>query len=542
MFGRSFPLAWLLVAILCSPSAAVAQSQGGTELEPAALNRFEASIEQLRLKLATPSFAAGIVKDGKLVWGRGFGYADVENKVVPDVHTPYHLASLTKTFAATILLQLADEGQVGLDDPVAEYGLELPSDGVVTVRHLFSHTSEDPPGRYYRYNGARFGRLDWVIRSVTGRSYGDLLEERIVRPLKLSDTSPSNYAENYESVLSRLARPYEVGESGKPEPGEYPTYFGTAAGLVSSVADVAEHATAVAEGRLIEPETRDLAFTPTLSTTGERLPYGLGWFTQEFLGAPLVWHYGYWNCNSSLIITVPQQRLTFIILTNTDALSRGFGLGYGDVLASPAAIAFLETFVAPAILGEPVPQIDWAADEAALAENLSSLGNSNLAGLAKSELMAEWSIHNARGDHEAAERLYRVHSRVFARSRWAELSEREPLVLIDGVGNREDRTEEFTLDADGRYRIFAVGELMPYQVFDYGWIEEAESGEVVWRMDASNTVHAGGGPSNARVDQTVSLMAGSYRLRYRSDGGHAYGQWNVFPPDDQFWGIAIFSE
>jgi CubicO group peptidase (beta-lactamase class C family) len=190
MLKRMIPWTTLVVAILVA-AGYIGQRQSASELDIRTARRLEQQLESLRQRLRTPSFAAGIARDGELVWAKGFGYADVENQIEPTEHTPYHLASLTKTFASTILLQLVEEGLVDLDASITDYGLEIPSDGVITVRHLFSHTSEDPPGRYYRYNGARFGRLDWIIRAVTSESFGDLLEERIVRRTGLDDTSPS---------------------------------------------------------------------------------------------------------------------------------------------------------------------------------------------------------------------------------------------------------------------------------------------------------------------------------------------------------------
>src|SRR6185503_14476456 len=123
----------------------------------ARIARFETLLESLRQELKIPAYSAAIVKDQKVIWAKGFGYADVENKIPATEHTSYHLASLTKTFASTILMQLVQEGKINLDDPVSKYGIALESNGVIRVRHLFSHTSEGNPGERYSYNGNRFG-------------------------------------------------------------------------------------------------------------------------------------------------------------------------------------------------------------------------------------------------------------------------------------------------------------------------------------------------------------------------------------------------
>jgi hypothetical protein len=82
--------------------------------------------------------------------------------------------------------------------------------------------------------------------------------------------------------------------------------------------------------------------------------------------------------------------------------------------------------------------------------------------------------------------------------------------------------------------------VLPWERYDYGWIEDAESGDVVWERTEANSDHAGGIASNRRADETITLPAGRYRLRYVSDGGHAFDSWAGFPPDDRFWGIAVF--
>jgi len=112
---------------------------------------------------------------------------------------------------------------------------------------------------------------------------------------------------------------------------------------------------------------------------------------------------------------------------------------------------------------------------------------------------------------------------------------------VRSPGSRsQDLTEEFSLSEDSEIRVYAVGEIVPGRVYDSGWIEDAGTGETVWQMTEANTEHAGGAVSNKRADQVITLRAGTYRLRYTSDRGHAFGDWQAFPPDDVFWGIVVF--
>jgi CubicO group peptidase (beta-lactamase class C family) len=84
-----------------------------------------------------------------------------------------------------------------------------------------------------------------------------------------------------------------------------------------------------------------------ISTTGKTLPYGLGWFVQEIEGVKINWHYGYWIGMSSLIIRVPDKKISFVLMANSDMLSAPYPLGSGDLSRSPYAMEFLKSYVLP---------------------------------------------------------------------------------------------------------------------------------------------------------------------------------------------------
>ena len=191
-------LVTLILTVAIAGQAIFVQATGARATDAATqssdaerIARLETLLENLRQELKIPAYSAAIVKDQKVLWAKGFGYADVENKIPATEHTPYHLASLTKTFASTILMQLVQEGKIKLDDPVSKYGITLESDGVIRVRHLLSHTSEGNPGEQYRYNGNRFAELDKVVQGATGKSFGELLIANILDPLGMNETAPN---------------------------------------------------------------------------------------------------------------------------------------------------------------------------------------------------------------------------------------------------------------------------------------------------------------------------------------------------------------
>jgi len=114
------------------------------------------------------------------------------------------------------------------------------------------------------------------------------------------------------------------------------------------------------------------------------------------------------------------------------------------------------------------------------------------------------------------------------------------LAQLTHMGNDEDASTTLRLTEQTRLRILAVGEGRNGEMFDYGWIEDSD-GRTVWKMKYAETDPAGGSDKNRSVDGVITLPAGNYVLRYRSDGSHSYNDWNTDPPDDpESWGISVF--
>jgi CubicO group peptidase (beta-lactamase class C family) len=104
------------------------------------LARFEKQADELRTRLKIPGVSAVIVKDQQVLWAQGFGFADLENRIPATPETLYHVASLTKTFAATLLMQLVEKGQLDLDEPMSHYSSDFKDDSV-KVKHLLEDRS-----------------------------------------------------------------------------------------------------------------------------------------------------------------------------------------------------------------------------------------------------------------------------------------------------------------------------------------------------------------------------------------------------------------
>lgn len=659
--------------------------------ESARIASFETQLESLRQELKIPAYSAAIVKNQKVIWAKGFGYADVENKIPATEHTAYHLASLTKTFASTILMGLVQEGKIKLDDPVSKYGITLESDGVIRVRHLFSHTSEGNPGEQYRYNGNRFAELDKVIERATGKSFAELLIANILDPLGMNETAPNvprivstkspnaagevvraaeaevkaavmdiisgfnsgnvdqierrlapqqnrfqgeggfltsfidatelrgafqagfkvkmevnnleaavygdsaittfftattitppngpvrtegpwrssifwnkqdgawklvhshqsplgrgliteKHQQRFDTVTKMLAQPYALDREFKITKISYPQGFSTSAGLISTVLDMAKYDIAIDQNKFLTKETQQLAFTPTVSTRGEPLPYGLGWFTQNYKGTKMLWHYGYWTGNSSFILKVPEQNITFIIMANSDNLSRPTDLGSGNALSSPVGMAFLKTFVFPEKFGESLPEIGWNAPITELKKQFNAVATKPYADVYSTDLVTKVRIYQNVGRASDVTPLMKMYGELYSKPMPDELVKLSVIAQIVQVLDNEDKSVAFSLAKREDVRIFAIGEGQAGGMFDYGWIEDVDKGSRVWEMQEPKTTHAGGAGKNRKIDAVITLPPGNYKLRYKSDDSHAFDHWNALPPDINFWGIAVYKK
>lgn len=318
---------------------------------------FERDVEQLRQTLKIPGLSAAIVKDQKVLWMHGFGFADLANRVPATPDTLYHVASVTKTFGSTLALQLVEKGQLSLEEPIAPYSPSRYSgtitDPRVQIRHILSHTSAGTPGDAFAYNGNLYDAITPVIEKKYGASFRDVITQRILDPLQMTESVPGHdvtddpeLARRYAPALARFAIPYAYYGKGEIVRAAYPGKdIGAAAGLLSTVRDLAKYDIAIDRHVLLQPKTQELAWTPFVSNKGERLPYGLGWFTDVYRGERLIWHTGNWGSGfSALYFKVPARNVTMILLANSEALADGFHVpGAGQT--NPFSCAFLRHFV-----------------------------------------------------------------------------------------------------------------------------------------------------------------------------------------------------
>src|SRR5215210_4717748 len=316
-------------------------------------------LEALRQQAGIPGMSAALVREGSIVWERGFGFANVTTRVRATPDTPFLVANLSETVAATLLLQCVEQKRIDLDTPVRRYDVALPEESA-TARQILSHTAADGPGETFLYSPDRFVHLTELMEWCAPQPYRKSVAHRILNRLAMRDSVPGTdlqdpqlplpeglFApedlENYRRVLERLAVAYKVDSRGRPERLLLPPAPVTAAGgLVSTVRDLAKFDTALDQMVLLEEDTLNAAWRPALDRRGAQAPTGLGWFVQTHRNKRVVWHFGYVpNAYSSLVMKLPEYNLTLILLANSDGLSAPFQLGAGDVTKSLFASLFL---------------------------------------------------------------------------------------------------------------------------------------------------------------------------------------------------------
>ena len=314
-------------------------------------------LDALRKQAGIPGMSAVVVKDGAVIWEKGYGYQNTAGKVAATPDTPYLVGDLSETLAAVMLLRCSERRQVYLDDTIRKYGAELP-DADVTIRQILSHTSPafDPP---FTFSPERYSQLTTVMEHCEPRSYRKSLAE-LLGQMAMNDSVPGTDLwrsdsvfregefsgediDHYRQVLERMATPYKVDTRGRGDPTELaPIGISSAGGLVSTVRDLARFDITLDANQILHQDALDQAWNPVQTTSGFVSPMGLGWFVQNHRGERVVWHFGLVpNAFSSLMMKLPERKLTFILLANSDGLSAPFQLSQGDVTRSLFAALFL---------------------------------------------------------------------------------------------------------------------------------------------------------------------------------------------------------
>jgi D-alanyl-D-alanine carboxypeptidase len=343
----------LLVVDVASSSA---QSPADDPEVKAQIDLFSAWIEGQIAIRGLPGIVAGVVSGDDLVWAKGFGYADVEAGRPMETDTRFRMASHSKLFTATAVMQLREEGRVRLDDPVTDYlpwftfHSPSPDDPPVTIEHLLTHSSGLPreagphwtdldfptaeevralmadrqapfsPEVRWKYSNLAYTIAGMVVEEVSGSSWADYLQQNIFDPLGMAASS----VDREDPQMATGYGPRMPDGSRQVFPFVDARGMAAATGLTSTVVDMAKFVSAQfrtgARGgdRILSTASlREMHRVRMLETTWTR-GQGIGFSVQRRDGTLYVGHgggYPGYTTNTSIQL---DSRVGVIVLTNTN--------------------------------------------------------------------------------------------------------------------------------------------------------------------------------------------------------------------------------
>jgi CubicO group peptidase (beta-lactamase class C family) len=295
-----------------------------------------------------PGLAVLVAQDGKILFEKGCGLADQEHHVPVIPQTTFLICSVTKQFTASAILKLQEEGKLSVKDKLSKYIPDFPRGDEVTLRQLLTHTSgihnynEDPgffdratndttgafieamkkepydfdPGAKWSYVNSGYLVLGYIVAKVSGQTYGDFLRENFFQPLGMTNTG----VYRAQLALPHEALGYSLGTNGfEPALNSHPLWFGGAGALYSTVEDLYRWNEGIFNGRVLGAASLNAAFTPVKEyeeQVNSDSGYGFGWEVRHARGLRVIWHEGGLPGFRSMLLRVPDEKLTVAILAN----------------------------------------------------------------------------------------------------------------------------------------------------------------------------------------------------------------------------------
>lgn len=285
-----------------------------------------------------------VAKNGKILFEDYHGIYDFAKKEPITEHTPFHLASISKTFTGMTALKLYEEGRLSLDDSLTKYFPQIPYHGI-TVEMLLNHrsglpnylyfmdsiwnkkqkaTNEDvlnfmivhkpaimaTPGRSYHYCNTNFVLLALIIEQITKQPFPQYMKDSVFTPLGLMDTYVFSSADtaNYIPTYS-VTRPFPMDHLDC-------TYGDK--NIYSTVRDLFQWDKALYKNSFLKKSTLDLAFTPYSNERRSMHNYGLAWHLFFNNGDTIIYHNGKWHGSNTVFTRLVQDTATIIVLGNKE--------------------------------------------------------------------------------------------------------------------------------------------------------------------------------------------------------------------------------
>jgi len=295
----------------------------------------------------SPGVAVLVSQNGKIIYQKSFGYADVGNKVPVSSDTKFRIGSITKQFIASSILKLQEEGKLNVQDKLSKFIPDFPKGDEITLHQLLTHTSgifsytESPnfykyttmpissaslvdtiktypfdfnPGEKYKYCNSGYFILGYIVEKTSGKKLNDYLTETFFKPLGMNSTGihdPYKLLENEAYGYS-----YERGKVIKSLNWDM-SWAGGAGAIYSTVKDLNLWNEAIFNGKVLSAASIQSAFTPSELNNKEKTEYGYGWVISKYRGLNSIGHTGGLDGFLSGLGRQPESNTNIIILCNS---------------------------------------------------------------------------------------------------------------------------------------------------------------------------------------------------------------------------------
>ena len=334
----------------CAPRPATETPQPTDDATSPAAATVERFITDTMRVLGAPGASICVIREGRILWSRAFGLADVEQSVPATTETRFRIGSVSKSLTSVAIGRLVQDGQLDLDSPVQRYAPSFPEKRYpITVRQVAGHlagirhydTGEFEnqehyatvteglaifaadsllfePGTQFSYSSYGYNLLGAVIEGASGRSYLEYMRHAVLDPAGMTHTS----FEHPDSIIPKRGRYYTRTDSTGPTinaPYVDNTYKWPSGGFLSTAEDLARFGDRLLRGELLRPETVQLLWTPMRTSDGTPTDYGIGWtIERDSLGRRRVRHSGGSVGGTAHLIIYPDQRVVVAVLVNSD--------------------------------------------------------------------------------------------------------------------------------------------------------------------------------------------------------------------------------
>ena len=312
----------------------------------------EIAISELEQQ-AAPGLALAVVRDGRVVYSRGYGFASIELQQTVRDASLFEIGSITKQFTAADILLLVEDGRINLQMPLSTFVPDFPRAKEITLRDLLTMRSGIPdytdqpgfdklalkpatpadilatvkqlpldfdPGTRWEYSNTNYVLLGMVIERASGESYGSSVNDKIFRPLNMIATQYGNAGASSPDVATGYS--FDGARMRPATPWDLDWAF-AAGGLVSNALELAVWDTALLQGKVVNLADLREMWTPITLKDGTRIPYGYGWTIESLYGHREIDDNGDLPGYSGRNAIFPNDKFDVIVLANTQAFDAG---------------------------------------------------------------------------------------------------------------------------------------------------------------------------------------------------------------------------